>query len=47
MQPTQTVFLQEDSVPLNLHDLPLATSAPHKTITIPLEEVVWKALQEM
>ena len=37
---------QEDWFRLNRIVLPLATSVPHKTITIPLGEVVWRAVLE-
>jgi len=37
---------QEDWFRLNLIVLPLVTSVPHKTITIPLGEVVWRAILE-
>jgi hypothetical protein len=38
---------QEDWFRLNRIVLPLVISVPHKTITIPLGEVVWRAVLEM
>jgi hypothetical protein len=39
--------LQEDWIPQNLLALLLVISAPHKTITTPLEEVALNQLLEM
>jgi hypothetical protein len=44
MQPMQMEHPQEDWFRLSLLVLQVVISAPHKTITIPLEEVVSRAI---
>jgi len=46
MQPMRMEHPQEDWFRLSLLVLQVVISAPHKTITIPLGEVVWRAILE-
>jgi len=46
MQRMRMEHPQEDWFRMNLIVLPIVTSVPHKTITIPPGEVVWKAILE-